>query len=68
MASVGRPQGFGLDPPTGSGRARGSPHIRLRASWLIDPNSRVFTISGLISFFFFFFGALADEMPCEYQA
>ena len=25
MASTGRPQGFGSDPPTGSGRARGSP-------------------------------------------
>ena len=26
MASVGRPRGFSSDPPTGSGRARGSPH------------------------------------------
>ena len=24
MASVGHPRAFGLDPPTGSGRARGS--------------------------------------------
>ena len=27
MASVGRPRAFGLDPPTGSGRARGSLHF-----------------------------------------
>ena len=26
MASTGRPRGFGLDLPTRSGRARGSPH------------------------------------------
>ena len=26
MASVGRPRAFGSDPPTGSGRARGSLH------------------------------------------
>ena len=25
MASAGRPRGFGSDPPTGSGRAQGSP-------------------------------------------
>ena len=29
MASVGRPHGFDSDPPTGSGRARGSPHFIL---------------------------------------
>ena len=27
MASAGRPRGFGSDPPTRSGRARGSPHL-----------------------------------------
>ena len=27
MSSAGRPRGFGSDPPTGSGRARGSQHI-----------------------------------------
>ena len=26
MASVGRPRGFGSNPPIGSGRVRGSPH------------------------------------------
>ena len=32
MASVGRPRAFGSDPPTGSGRARGSLHfIGIRA-------------------------------------
>ena len=30
MASVGRPQGFGSDPLTGSGQARGSPHLSSR--------------------------------------
>ena len=27
MASVGSPRAFGSDPPTGSGRARGSLHL-----------------------------------------
>ena len=31
----GRPRGFGLDPPTGSGRSRGSPHVKLSTSVFI---------------------------------
>ena len=29
MASAGRPRGFDSDPPTGSSRAKGSPHNSL---------------------------------------
>ena len=36
MASVGRPRGFGSDPPIGSGRVRGLPHL---SDWLLKINS-----------------------------
>ena len=39
MASAGRPWGFGSDPPTGSGRARGSPHKESQFEFVSPPSA-----------------------------